>query len=291
MDIAEIIEARRAAHPGQLRRRTRRPKTMRPIRPRRRDALMYERDLMVVVRLVNASVQKHLVPVLLKTEHEYLHSGLALDAFADEIESAMAAMRGEFNALEAYAVTKAAGFIGQVNRAHQIRYFDQLKEAVGIDVAGIVESEGLEVKMRARIKANVELITSIPVEQFAKIEKMVYENTISGSTTALTMQQEMEEIGAESANRAKFIARDQTAKANADMNEMRNLAVGIKEYVWMATGGRSGDGRTRKTHREHHGRVYTYGTTSGQDGHPGQTGHPGQDYQCRCTARPIVPGL
>jgi SPP1 gp7 family putative phage head morphogenesis protein len=81
-------------------------------------------------------------------------------------------------------------------------------------------------------------------------------------------------------NRAKLIARDQTAKLNSDLNRFRQDQAGVDKYVWRT----SQDERVRARHRGLEGKVYEWGEPTGaEDGLP-----PGQPIQCRCVAQGVV---
>lgn len=84
-------------------------------------------------------------------------------------------------------------------------------------------------------------------------------------------------------SRAELIARDQTLKLNAQVNQHRQRAVGVRQYRW----GTSRDERTRERHLELHGSLQSW------DQPPevgrGRHEHPGGDYQCRCIAIPVAP--
>lgn len=91
--------------------------------------------------------------------------------------------------------------------------------------------------------------------------------------------------------RARLIARDQTAKMNGQLTQLRQNEVGIDKYVWRT----SLDERVRSSHRIMDGLLCRWddvGVYSNNDGRTwlkrssigGVEQHPGQDFQCRCTA-------
>lgn len=83
-----------------------------------------------------------------------------------------------------------------------------------------------------------------------------------------------------SESRAELIARDQVLKINGTINEIRQGNAGVESYVWST----SRDERVRETHAELEGDVIPWSS-------PPEPGHPGQDFQCRCVAIPVIPGL
>lgn len=310
LDIAKIIEARQPERFGRSRRprRSSRPKTIRPIPRRPADEVAYRRELLGLVEVITERVERILIPLLESLEPEFLRDSveelltlqsdiaetaakaIVQDAFEEELDDAFRGIRQQFEDLEQFATSRAERMVGTVNRAHEIRYMRELQRKVGIDARGLIQSEGLESTLRATTKVNVNLIESIPAEYFGKIEKLVYQNTLTGRTDAKSLRKSILEIGETTAGRAKVIARDQVAKLNSAVNEERNLALGIEEYIWRATGGKAGDGRTRDRHRKAHGNVYRFDDPKVKGSISGVVG-PGEDVQCRCTAEAIIPGF
>lgn len=89
------------------------------------------------------------------------------------------------------------------------------------------------------------------------------------------------ERGGVSESRAQLIARDQTSKLNANVNEFRQRSAGVASYEWST----SLDERVRETHMANEGQTFTWGNP------PVETGDPGSDVNCRCVAIPIIPEL
>jgi len=84
-----------------------------------------------------------------------------------------------------------------------------------------------------------------------------------------------------SKSRAELIARDQTGKLNGAIQKASQTAAGVTQYKWAT----AGDERVRESHDELDGEVFDWNGP----GAPG-IGHPGDDFQCRCTPLPILPG-
>ena len=87
-------------------------------------------------------------------------------------------------------------------------------------------------------------------------------------------------------SRAELIARDQVLKLNGQITRERQQAAGIDEYIWTA----SGDERVREMHADLDGERFSWDDppVTNEDG---DRNHPGEDYQCRCTAYPVLPEL
>lgn len=125
---------------------------------------------------------------------------------------------------------------------------------------------------------NVRLITSIADDQLARVKAVLDANF--GLRAEALAEKLQEQFGA-TESKAKLIARDQTLKLNGNLSQIRQTNAGIEEYIWTT----SGDERVRDSHEANEGKRFRW------DVPPVETGHPGQDYQCRCTPYPVIPGL
>jgi SPP1 gp7 family putative phage head morphogenesis protein len=98
-------------------------------------------------------------------------------------------------------------------------------------------------------------------------------------------------------DRAKFIARQETALFTSKLKEVQYKSAGIDKFRWKAIGGSRGDGRTRDSHMDAHGKIFYFDRDRNDDGiskpvnGDGRTVNPGQDFGCRCQAIPIVDEL
>ncbi len=130
------------------------------------------------------------------------------------------------------------------------------------------------------VSKNVDLIKTIPRNSLGKIEEMVYRLYMDG-TSNTNIVKEIHKQYSISKRHARMIARDQTAKLNADITEYQQRDAGIRRYEWSS----SGDERVRKSHRKLDGHIFSWNAPPETD--MGRRCHPGQDYQCRCCALPI----
>lgn len=124
---------------------------------------------------------------------------------------------------------------------------------------------------------NVKLITGLTDEMQSRADKILRDwdaGQVGDLEDAL-----QEGLGWATA-RANLVARDQTLKLNGQLTRVRQQNAGIEEYVWTT----SHDERVRETH-DKDGQRFRWDTP------PPDTGHPGEDYQCRCTAYPVIPGV
>lgn len=134
------------------------------------------------------------------------------------------------------------------------------------------------IKVPDRIKSVLERELSGPLERGLRVEEIMAD-----------LQQQ---FGFDQ-RRAELIARDQTLKLSGQLQEERQTQAGIKRYVWTT----SGDERVREDHERLDGQVFSWDDppitnwSEVQRGKPARRGHPGSDYNCRCSADPVVDDL
>lgn len=282
-DLHEILERRIQSRAGKPRRTERRIPSS---KPDRRAEVTYRRELVGITTTLTELTERHLFELLTELEPQFLRDAalVVADGYGEQIEQAIGGLRAELQGMEQIASQMAERHISTVNRAQRKVFYNRLERATQVDLEGIVTEEGLEPLVGASVRGNVNLITSIPEQYFQKLEGLLYRGMIQGNVTAGGLRAQIMELGDVTKSRAQFIARDQTAKLNADFNEARMRNLGIEEYIWRITGkGPKGDGRVRETHIARRNKRYRWDTP------PAGTGHPGQDYQCRCTAEAVLP--
>lgn len=186
---------------------------------------------------------------------------------------------------------------GLVNRANQQnkeqtqRIYNQ---AFGIDLSELLGDGAIREDMDKAVKENVDLITSIQTDFINEIGEKVFTNLSRGGRHE-NLTSIIKERGEVSKARAKFIARDQTAKLNAAFTESRSRALGLDLYEW----GGAGDERERDSHFVLNGMLCKYSDPTVYSDDWGKTwkkrktigafeGNPGQDYGCRCVSLPYV---
>ncbi|ECV0014709.1 hypothetical protein EEN62_24645 [Salmonella enterica] len=192
------------------------------------------------------------------------------------------------------AARLSAGFVTRANLQNKEQTQRTFFQAFGIDLTGMLGEAAIKPEMEKAVSENVDLITSIHTNFIHDIGAAVFDNMKDGGRHENLIDL-IKERGEITRNRARFIARDQTSKLNADLTEARNVALGLDLYEW----GGTGDERERDTHfvLNHMLCKYSAPTVYSDDG--GKTwmkrstigafiGKPGEDYQCRCLALPYV---
>jgi len=129
------------------------------------------------------------------------------------------------------------------------------------------------------IKENIELVQAIAQKQSLQLEMAVQQAVVQGSNFKIIEEEVMRQTDKGRAY-ARFVARDQVAKAYASINKDRQTSAGFPGYIWICMN----DAQTRPRHRDHHGKYFRWDDPP--EIRPGVHGHPGDDYQCRCKSRP-----
>ncbi len=186
------------------------------------------------------------------------------------------------------------GMVKRANEQNKSQTQKAYKAAFGIDLAGMLGDGAVKERLENAVKENVDLIQSIQTDFINDIGEKVFSNLTNGGRYE-NLVSLIRERGQVTQNRAKFIARDQTAKLNSALTETRQKALGLDLYEW----GGAGDERERATHVVLNGKTCKYSdpTVYSDDGGKtwkkrsnikGYEGAPGTDYQCRCVALPKV---
>lgn len=155
----------------------------------------------------------------------------------------------------------------------------QAKSALGIDLQADPDVRPMLTDFRDQ---GVSLIRSMGREKIARVRSILDDS--AGDRVEDIAARIREETQATPA-RASLIARDQVLKLNNAVTQARHVAAGVTEYVWRT----SRDERVRSRHKELEGTTQAYASPPIVDRRTGRRAHPGGDYQCRCTAEPVIP--
>ena len=153
--------------------------------------------------------------------------------------------------------------------------FPNEESAFGVN--GIQTPEMREA-LRIATEQNAQLIKSLARQHCDAIASKVYANVQAGARPS-SLVSEIRDYGATKA-RAKFIARDQTAKVMSTISRVRQQAAGFRYFRWST----SHDERVRQEHRDVANRITPYGKgVYAWDDLPvihGERLAPGGDFQC-----------
>lgn len=244
----------------------------------------YNAKLQRLVRQIKADIAKEIMPLVRMLAPEYTQDAVATqDAWSDQI---MAAMRFLFGKWQNERVNAAADRLaGEFVQAALKKSERDMKRSVGVDVFS--GSKTMQDYLLASAQQNAQLIKSIPAKYLEEVQTLVMANMRSGMRPGYIERALQEQFGV-TQRRAKFIARDQTAKIQGELAEKQQQDAGFEYFRWLD----SEDQRVRHRHREIANKVTAYGPgvykwsnlPLSQDGVPIK---PGSDYNCRCTAVPV----
>lgn len=166
----------------------------------------------------------------------------------------------------------------------------QLQRVLGIDLRA--EIPGLQSHIDRWRDLNVGLIESgirgpsdgVRLRSLLEDVSETVERAHAQGIRVETLAADLQERFGVSDSRAELIARDQVLKLNGQINQRRQRAVGISEYVWVT----SRDERVRRAHARLDGQTFAWDAPP-EAAENGSREHPGQSYQCRCIARPKLP--
>ncbi|MBD2796067.1 hypothetical protein ID856_05870 [Xenorhabdus sp. 18] len=279
MSLKDMLEHKQ----GRLKKRDR---LMRPPTPSKRTEVWYRDQLIMFIRMMQDVVIEDLQKPILN------------DAPFDSIPIAARLSRA-IQKLANMSIADMAkrlsfGMVKRANEQNKSQTQKSYKAAFGIDLTGMLGDEAVKTDIEKAIKENVELIKSIQTDFINDIGGKVFTNLTKGGRHE-NLVSLIRERGQVTQGRAKFIARDQTAKLNAALTEARNKALGLDLYDW----GGAGDERERNSHLVLNGKTCKYSDPTVYSDDGGKTwkkrksiggfeGNPGEDYQCRCVALPKV---
>lgn len=152
---------------------------------------------------------------------------------------------------------------------------------------------------RARIadewQGNMHLwIKNFTEEQIIKLRKDMQKSVLAGNRYESAVKSIQDSYGV-TANKAKFLARQETALLMTKLKETRYQDAGINEYKWKSVSGTKLH-PVRARHKELNDASQIKGTifrfddppVTSEAGQATRRNNPGADYNCRCTSVPVI---
>jgi len=184
----------------------------------------------------------------------------------------------------------ATGMLTRVDRNATSNLERSLKSTSADLTLNMKNSAAVNKDISQRITDNVNLITRIPEEYLGKVKQDVSDSLRKGNGLA-DLVPAMEQRYGEAKRHAKNVALDQTRKAYTAINTAKMRQNGVTKFEWVHTGG-SQEPRPYHLHTPAqgglNGGIYDINDPPIIDQKTGERGLPGDDYNCRCTMRPIV---
>lgn len=176
-------------------------------------------------------------------------------------------------------------------RASRIDYNEWIKESgkISRETRKKLREAGTGNFFRSLQDAQVDLITSLPLEAAEKVHKIVEQANLSGQRFTAFVD-DIDHLGQLSRSRAILIARTETSRARANFTQARAEATGSQFYRWHT----SHDSRVREMHADLDGKIFSWNSPPvagiGKGGEELRA-HPGCIFNCRCTAERLFVGL
>ena len=202
------------------------------------------------------------------------------------------ALKDYSNLIEPWAQRQVLKLLEQVQKSNK-RAYQQKTKTIGMVLRNVGDDEVGE-RARLLMMEQVGLIKSIPIEAGARAQELALKAAFEGTrarpdqTTIDQIKKELDVSTEVAISRAELIARTETARANASINQARATAVGSNQYRWH----NSGDEAVRHSHKflkgkRLQGMIFSWDNPPTLD--DGMTGHPGSFPNCRCFAEPMFP--
>ena len=189
------------------------------------------------------------------------------------------------------------------------RIFEQsLRQSLGVDTRAVLDDPAIKGNLQlARIEA-AKLVTDVTKQQIGLIAKAVADNSYGKLPDGVSLMDRIQQIEKMPKQRAKLIARDQTSKMTAKLNQIRQQSIGVEIYVWKNVRDNRVVGNPSGLYpigNDKHGNHWimeglycrwddptVYSTDKGKTWKKRipemPKNHPGEDIQCRCYTQPII---
>ena len=287
--IQRIIQQRKLVADIRGKKAKKLPRPPKPVRP---DAVerAYYRGLLGIVNHMNDLVSQRLGPEINKIVEEAKadlnrSDSERRDAYPEMISRIVDGIKFSFyRALSDREIERYATNAATATEEHSRREVGKsFKRVLGIDVNNLVTTPAIRNQFNSFVKENVSLIKTIPDQYFARIEQVVHRGAATGRPTK-AIAADIQNVYGITKNRAKLIARDQVAKFNGTLTQVRQTDLGISKYTWSTSldervrGNPSGlYPKARPSHYVREGKTFSWDD-------PPEDGHPGEPINCRCVA-------
>lgn len=164
----------------------------------------------------------------------------------------------------------------RVESWHRERFAASIKAATEIDPRFFLSASDAAVQVQFAQEWASSLIRDIDSDMRRRVERIVYQGTVSQTPRREMAKQLVLEMGIEK-RRALNIARDQTLKLAGNLDRMRQQEAGIDEYVWR----HSGKLHPRPQHVARNGQIYRWDK-------PPDDGPPRTQPNCGCVAQAYI---
>lgn len=238
-----------------------------------------------MVQSMVSGIKHELVPVLHAREGDYIN-----DTIRQDLLELIKNLEAQYKNISIFSHGVARRNANQIDQLNINSFIAKANAATGLDTGQTQETVSVESIIKSHVDDNVKLIKSIPDQFFDRVRNVVLTGLENGTRANVMAKQlltkgkaaEVKQVGVAGITfrRAKLIARDQTNKLNGSITQVRQMSLGIEDYIWRD----SGDNRVRAQHIELNGQTFSW---KGEPQPPLGLA-PGQPILCRCTAEGVV---
>lgn len=264
-------------------------------------ALKYERFILGQLRSTLKLLNEGLKTFFIKNK---LDSEQRNDDYVDDLEKLLADIAAFITVNDNQLIRDLIYYGSSLLQYTKKQLYDSFKDIVSVRVAapslGVnvfsnpLLDKDIDLMLKSWVSTNVTLIKSIQTDLLDQVGVIIESGYRSGLSIPTITEQLKTKFNI-SKNRARLIARTETAKLHSNYIQHEHEQLGITQYVWLTTH----DERTRASHRVLDNKVcqwdnaLTYrdletGILKRKSSIGGVPLQVGQDFQCRCSLAAIV---
>ena len=243
----------------------------------------------------NAQITKALIAI--GAVYDKRKAGFKIATLPHELSSAMASYQDRVSKQRHALISAIDGIdINQAlkdNKTLQSQY-QQTFDFIDDKIADSVKSIGIIPKITEQMKERIAeewsenlkiYIRSWGDKEILDLRNRITTNSLYGQR-AEAMVADIERLYDVTKNKAKFLARQETALFMSKLRETRYAEMGVTMYRWST----SNDERVRDTHKKLNGKIFSFASPPIVDG-KGHRANAGEDFGCRCLAIPVIENL
>jgi len=212
-----------------------RVKTLAPVRPNAGLEQEYKRRVTALIDEMHRSMVYWLRAAMRRREPEVVKLFAEDDAPAREIGATLNRLKRRWQRRFDQAAVELAEYFATAAADRSDAALRSILRRGGFSVR-FRRTRAVNDVLQATVAENVSLIKSISQQYLSQVEGMVMRSVQQGRDFA-SLANELEDQLGVTRRRAAFIARDQNNKATATVQRVRQAEIGIKEAVWVHSGG------------------------------------------------------
>lgn len=266
---------------------SKRPASLAPVRPSAALAAAYRKRLRALIDEMHRSIAYWLIAAYRRNEPEMRRLFAMDQGPVVDLLDVLAQLAKRWQARFEEAAAELADYFATQVAQRSDYALRQILRRGGWSVK-FTKTRAVDNILRSVVEENVSLIRSIPQQYLSQVEQLVMRSVQAGRDLE-QLNTDLRQQHGVARRRAELIARDQNNKATAVIQRTRQAELGIEEAIWVHSGG----GREpRPTHVKAGRDRVRYRIDEGWfDPAVGRNIWPGELINCRCVARPVVPGF